>query len=248
MEPHATERRGSFWSHFGTLVRRMDPLPHGCPASSNVTPFGEEAFTTGVMNLHGGTCVMIITEKGIYNSHFRDGPSFSQSTILIREPVIFENDVLHPLKHGLHFLTSDGTFLEGPPACNPIIKDEDEPVAFIFGPRERNSQSMQYPVQIVDIARALRDVLPSVRVNVVGYVNVGQGNPVPGDSDHVDPSCGDIGQLEGTVVADYQPRVRMQDGREGSAVDIWIGEEEGAFRKEWASGELVELGFCACCK
>ncbi|OGM42619.1 hypothetical protein ABOM_009587 [Aspergillus bombycis] len=248
MESHAPERREPFWSYFSTLVRRMKPLPHGSPASSEVTPFREEAFTTGVINLHGCTSVMIITEKGIYNSHFWDGPSFSQSTIPIRGPVIFEDDVLHPIKHGLSFLTSDGTLREGPPACNQIIKDDDEPLAFIFSPKQRNSLCMQYPVQIADIARALREVLPSVRVKVVGYVNVGRMDPVLGDSDHIDPNCGDIGQLEGKVVVDYQPRAIMQDGRESSTVDIWIGdEEERVFRKEWASGELVELGVCACC-
>ncbi|KAE8161365.1 hypothetical protein BDV40DRAFT_301418 [Aspergillus tamarii] len=243
MESQPPERREPFWSHFSNLVRRMKPLPHGSPASTSVTPFDKDPFTTGVINLHGCTCIIIITEKGLYNSHFWDGPSFSQSTIPIHGPKIFEHDVLRPIKHGLRFCTSDDTILEGPPACNQYIKDEDEPLAFIFSPKERSSDVMKYPAQIVKITHALWDILPSADVRVVGYVDVGRADPVLRNSDFIDPDVGDIGQLEGKVVADYQPRVRLQDGRVGSAVDVWIGDmEERVLRKEWVSEEFFGLG------
>lgn len=102
---------------------------------------------------------------------------------------------------------------------------------------------MKYPAQIVKITHALWDILPSADVRVVGYVDVGRADPVLRNSDFIDPDVGDIGQLEGKVVADYQPRVRLQDGRVGSAVDVWIGDmEERVLRKEWVSEEFFGLG------
>ncbi|KAK6813847.1 hypothetical protein RU639_010624 [Aspergillus parasiticus] len=193
----------------------MKPLPHGTPACTSVTPFGGNPFTTGVINLHGCTSIIILTDKGIYNSHFWDSSSFSQSIIPIHGPAIFENDVLRPIKPGLRFLTSNDTLLEGHPACNQCIRDEDEPQDFIFSPKKRNTNFMQYPAQIEKTVQALWDVLPSAYVRVVGHVNVGRANSVLMDADFIDPGFGDMGQLEGKVVVDYQPRSRLQDGRVG---------------------------------
>lgn len=162
------------------------------PSSALARKLGNQPFTVAVQGLYGCTSVVVVSEQGVWMSHFWEVPSFASQQA-------FQKDVLDTICSG------DGTDempgLKQHTQPGGVFAGSQAPHIMIVTPRDRAQPmiagALEHTNMVNQLKAALTECVPSVQPTVFDYVSVGS------DQDIHDNTA------KGKVLVQYDPAEAM---------------------------------------
>jgi hypothetical protein len=225
-------------------------VPHGRGGASSAVSrvFRDKRVKLGVVNLYGCTSVMVISNKGIWASHFWEIPSFrlmlpgQPPRVGPHDPVRFKEDVIDTFDNGCAF---DGSRGEGI-ACHvrnsfSMFDDQFKPQIVVITPRLKMSEAkpgiLHYGDEVQQIVNKVQSLIPnSPPPLIVDYVSIEEDDLV---EDAGNPR--NFRFTEGKALFQYDPEeyvVTMEDGcrKQFSAMALWVEDRrEPVFKRTFKS-------------
>ncbi|KAI9718522.1 MAG: hypothetical protein M1812_003973 [Candelaria pacifica] len=194
------------------------------PSSALVRKFNNERVNLAVYGLYGCTSVLVVSNQGIWASHFWENPSFVNANR-------FQNEVLVALEDGDG--TDDMPGIRRYTGFREFLNVAEVPQAIIVTPRVRTSLvvgNLLFGVQVNQISTTLRGLIPNSIPIVIEYVPTDARTSQSTDN----PS--------GKMLVQFDPDQRQYEAKKDcpavqqARVSVWSGDRlEKIHNIDWAA-------------
>ncbi|KAE8376645.1 hypothetical protein BDV26DRAFT_282457 [Aspergillus bertholletiae] len=217
-QPSDDDFRGDIESFMVSQYVKADWVPHARNGQSSAIfrELGNRKFDLAVGDLWGCTSVVVVSERGVWMSHFWEEPSFGRyglsNEVLPSSHDVFRTNILDPLEYGNQHMPGLTRFTGNGGAFNGAYR----PAAYIFHPTQTQDDDYNrvYTARIQVVHRMLQELIP-LRWPPLIYEYNRQG--------------GDITSAKGKVLFQYDPNeaiIPNENGPVQTAMHrIWLEDQ-----------------------